>query len=122
MKVIYEFKKHPTFMQAIIKTIDLGDFNFSVSQTFENKDIVRLGNLIDRKAFPFKWCYVLYNQFKEKVNKIIVLASAIITDEKLKNDLINYSKALMKSEVELSNMDDFMKFVQEVQEYCDSIE
>lgn len=121
MNVVYGFKVVNKIMQISLKTTDLGDYNFVSTQTFNSDDLKKVGNIIDKNTFPFRWCYILLKQFQDEVNKRLMLAASLIDDEDLKNSIVNYGKAVMKSEVTIVPPEKFEKLVKEVQEYVATV-
>lgn len=123
MKVEYKVTKRDRMLtiQVFGITLDV-DNQIMVQQTILDKDFIAAGNLIDRKTMPARICYILVKGFNERVVKQIMRSIEYITDENIKNDIIEYTKKINRGEVETIPMDVFAQMIQEVEEYSKSLD
>lgn len=121
MTVKYNIQNFNEILKITLETVDLNENNVSVFNTIKKSDIAKLGNLIDRKAFPGKFCFILLKEFQLAINKKLMTAADIITNDKLKGKLVEYGQKIMTSEIEVVSPELFKEMVDEFAKYTDNV-
>lgn len=122
MKVEYKITKRDKMIviQVFGRTLNV-DNQIMVQQTILDKDFIAAGNLIDRKTMPARICYILVKGFNERIVRQIMNSTEYITDDDIKNSIIEYTKKINRGEVETIPMDMFGKMIKELEEYSESL-
>lgn len=121
MNIKYTINDYGEILKLTLETVDLTETNVSVFNTIKKIDIKKIGNLIDKKAFPGKFCFILLKEFQLAINKRLMLAAEVITDESLKSQLIQYGQKIMTSDIEVVSPELFKKMVDDFAKYIDVI-
>ena len=120
MNISYDIKEKENG-EMIQLTLIENDTQIRAQGIVTKKEIKRLGNLIDRSHFPFAFVLSIVNDFKLSISKKLIDAANLTLDNKLRNEIIAYSKQMTTAEFLPFPKEKFMVLVAQVKNFTENI-
>jgi hypothetical protein len=121
VKIEYIIKTDNDMLTVKLRTADVHE-SVCVVNSITNKQIKACGNLIDRKTLPIRFCEVMLKEFQFKVVQMILRSSDYVLFDDLRNSIIEYTKGINQSKIEIITVDQFKELTSKVQEYMDNVQ